>query len=116
MSDIVDLDALVPQAVKIKFGGSEIEVRPPKTGQVLKLSVLGQKLAEPSLLSTEQIQPIIDDLTTLILECVPELKDSVLTSTQLMKLMEIISEMSVPPDAKQLEKQGLEASSPKVTA
>lgn len=113
MSDIVDLDVLAPEAVTVKFGGEEIKIQPPKTSHVLKLGPLGQRLDKIEDLTEEETDKLILDLTNHIYKMIPELKDKPLTTSQLLKLIQIISEMTVPPDAKALKARGITADSPK---
>ena len=44
MSEVLDLDALQPESKSIKFSGNIIEVKPPKTGDLLRLSQIGAKM------------------------------------------------------------------------
>lgn len=113
MSDIIDLDALVPQDVVVKFGGEEISIQPPKTADVLKLGYLGQKLQEGSSLTDAELDKLILELTTKIKNCVPQLADKDLNTAQLLKLVDIISTMAMPPDTKELAKRGISTTSPK---
>lgn len=113
MSDIVDLDVLIPQEVIIRFGGEEITVPPPKTVQVLKIGLLGQKLQDADKLSNEELEKAISDLSDQVMECVPGLSGKDLNMAQLLKLVEIISNMAIPPDSKELDKRGISTASPK---
>lgn len=107
MGDIVDLDALVPQSVVIKFDGQEIEVKPPTLADILALGSLGQQMAKAGSLTPEQNEELTTDLTAYIKRIIPELKDKNLASYQLLKLVEIINGMSTPPEAKELEAKGI---------
>lgn len=113
MSEVLDLDALVPPSVTIKFGGSEIEVKPPKTGDVLRLGTLGQKLSDASEASAEDVDKLVSMLTEQIGKCIPELAGKEFNTAQLMKLVEIISKMAIPPDVKELEDRGITTDGPK---
>lgn len=107
MSDILDLDALVPPTATIKFGGNEVVVQPPKTADVLALGSLGQKLQDVSALPEAELEKLVADMTGLLQKIIPELAGKELNTQQLLKLMELVSEMAVPPDAKELEKRGI---------
>lgn len=113
MSDVLDLDALIPPSVTIKFGGNEIEVKPPQVGDVLKLGYLGQKLQDAGSLPDAEIDKLVGDLTGQVNKCIPELAGKPLSTSQLLKLVQIISDMSVPPDAAELKKRGITTDSPK---
>lgn len=114
MSDIVDLDALAPEASIIKFDGEEIKVQPPKTGYVLKLGTFGQQLEKIDDLTEEQVDKLVSELTNHIYKMIPELKDKPLTTSQLLRLIQIITAMTIPPEAKALKARGITVDSPKV--
>jgi hypothetical protein len=113
MSDILDLDALVPPSVVIKFGAKEIEVKPPSLADVLKLGSLGQKMQSVGEMPDGDVDVVVSELTSHIYKCIPELENGTLNTAQLLKLVEIITAMSVPPDAKELEARGITTDSPK---
>lgn len=114
---LVDLDALAaPQPARIKLDGAEIQVNPPKTADFLRLGILGQKLEEASSLDDDAITKLIDSLTATIVRIVPELADKQLSTAQLLKLVQIISEMGMPPDAAELNKRGIKVNDPKKAA
>lgn len=107
MSDVMDLDALMPDQVTIKFGGENIKINPPKTAAVLRLGFLGQKLQTGEDLSEGDLTQIVDQLTEQVVKCVPELADKELNTAQLLKLVSIISEMAIPPETRELEARGI---------
>jgi hypothetical protein len=106
-SEILDLDALVPQTAKIKFGGKEIDVQPPKTADLLKLGSLGQKVQKFDDFTDEQTEEAITSLTGLIKKIIPELADAELNTQQILGLVKLISDMATPPDVKELDKRGI---------
>lgn len=107
MSDLVDLDALIPEAVTVKFDGAEVQISPPSTEDVIRIGAYGQKLQDADGLSTDEISALVQDLTKQIRKCAPGLSDKELSTAQLLTLVRIVSEMSVPPDAKELEARGI---------
>lgn len=110
---LYDLNALVPASVRIKFGDDIIEVKPPKTENVLRVASLGQKFRDIADLSQEETTKLIEDLKLVIADCVPELAMKELNSAQLFKIMSIINDLSMPPDAKELESRGIDLGGPK---
>lgn len=106
-TEILDLDALVPQTAKIKFGGQEVEVKPPKTADLLKLGSLGQKVQNIADLPDAQVDQIIADLTKLIQKIIPELGETELNTQQILGLVGLISKMATPPENAELEKRGI---------
>lgn len=113
MSEIIDLDALIPQSVVIKFGDQNIEVKPPSIGEVLKLGSLGQKLEKADTLPDGELEILLTDLVSHIEKCIPELAGKQLNTAQILKLVGIISQMSVPPDVQELDKKGITVGDPK---
>lgn len=113
MSETIDLDALVPPSVTIKFSGETIEVKPPKTGDVLRLGTLGQQLGKADELTPDELEKAVQDVTNLIYTVVPELAQKPLNTAQLLALVKIISDMSIPPDSKELSDRGITVDSPK---
>lgn len=105
--NLLDLNALAPEARKIKFGEQIIEVQPPKTVHVLKLSQIGAKMQQAADLPTEELEEVVNKLQTIIGEIIPELKEVTLTTGQLMAIMTMIVEMGMPEQAKELAKKGI---------
>lgn len=107
MSDVIDLDALQPEAAIIKFNGQEITLNPPKTGDVLRLGQASTKLAALEDLTEEEVDATIERVTKLVYKIIPELKDVVLNTSQLLVLVKAISDMAIPPDAQELKARGI---------
>lgn len=106
-SNILDLDALVPAKARVKIGGNEVEVNPPTTSQMLRLAGLGNKLQDMTTLPPEEVDTLIGDLTGLLKEIIPELGDMTLNIRQLLGVTELIGDMVMPPDTKELQKRGI---------
>lgn len=113
MSDVLDLDALQPQSKTIKWQDKLIEVAPPKTGDLLRLSQIGTRMQKAADLSEEELDKVIADLEVAIKKFIPELTDATLVSGQLMSLLTLIMEMGMPEQMAELKKQGIEVSSSK---
>lgn len=112
MSDVIDLDALAPQDVTIKFQDQLISVKPPTMGAFMKLVDLGMKLDNDEL-DPEMINKLAEDLKAAVVNCIPELEGKELSVSQLTKLVEVIARMVVPPDAKELKDRGISSDDPK---
>lgn len=114
MSDLLDLDALLPKSATIKFEGETITVEPPKTADVLRLGYLGEKIkdagANPE---AANLDGMIEDLTNQIGKCIPQLQGKSLAMGQLLALSQLIAEMAMPPDSKELKKRGITVDGPK---
>ena len=115
MSDVIDLDALAPPAVTIHFGGVDISVNAPSTATVIKLGSLGQKLQNSNELSDDEIDTTVEQLANLVTATIPELQGKSLSTAQQLKLVEILSQMAMPPDSQELKERGIEVDSPKKT-
>lgn len=107
MGDIVDLDALVPPETKIKFAGQEIIINPPKTGDVLAIGQLAQKLTNFANQTEIELDKTTADLVTKLKKVIPELANHELNTQQILKLVAMISDMAIPADAKELAERGI---------
>ncbi len=107
MSNSLDLDALQPEAATIVFQGKEIKVNPPSTAQILELSKLGGDLTGGKELPEDQIEPLFKKLSDFISTLIPELEDANLNFKQIMGIVDLISEMVMPPDSKELTERGI---------
>lgn len=113
MSEIIDLDALVPPSVTVQFNGESILIAPPKTADVFRIGILGQTLQNMGNLTDAELDQCVEDLTAQIFRCVPELLGQNLNTQQLLKLVEALSSMAIPPDVKELDKRGITVGDPK---
>lgn len=116
MSEVIDLDALIPQEVTIRFGGEELKIPPPNLEDVMRIGSLSQQMSKIDPENLDSATTTVTQLTNLIKKCVPALENKSLNSVQLMKLVNILTEMSVPKDAKELKERGITADTPKETA
>lgn len=104
---VVDLDALIPEAVVIKIFGSELTINPPKTSDILMLGKLAQRLENLEKLDESQMEKVIKDISRQFTKIIPGLENRELNMAQLLKLIQIVSEMATPPDAKELADRGI---------
>lgn len=115
MSDTLDLDALIPAPRIVKIDGNEIEVKQPATADVLKLGKVGQKLQAVNDLPDEEIEALTSSLKEIINRLIPELNGKDLNTAQLMTLLNMIVEMSMPPELEELKKKGITVNETKKT-
>ena len=108
-SEILDLNSLMPDSRRIRFGNppKEVDVKPPTTGQVLKLGALGKKMQDIDNMSAEETEALVNRLTAEVKVCIPELADQELNTAQLMKLLEMIIDMGMPGQVQELAKKGI---------
>lgn len=108
MSDIIDLDALMPPSRTIHFADQDIVIQPPKTGDLLRLGTLGQKMQNASDMTPDEADNLVKDMTAVIYKVIPEINEKPLSTAQLLKLFEILAEMGMPQDAPQLKAKGID--------
>lgn len=106
-NDIIDLDALVPEKRKIKFNDEIIEVNPPSTANILRLSKSAVTLSEAGDVDTDELQKATETIEACIKDIIPELKEATLSTNQLLSLMTLINDMALPQDDKKLKEQGV---------
>lgn len=106
-NEVLDLDALVPPKAIVKFNGQEIEVQPPKTGDLLRLGSLGRKIEDIGTADDNQIDALVNQLTELVQRIIPELKGAALSTAQLLGLVNLIGKLATPPETKELESRGI---------
>lgn len=106
---IVDLNELMPQGVTIKFGNPprDIDIPQPRTGQLLRLGALGQKMQTVNTEDPEAADQLDADMDKLLYEIIPELNNEPLHTAQKLKLFEILTEMAMPEQMDELKKRGI---------
>lgn len=89
MSDVLDLDALMPESKTIILGGNKIKVQPPKLKTVFALQKTFIMLQDGK---PEAGEKIIEALSSIV----PDIKndDVDLTVEQLQALIQFVSEMA----------------------
>ena len=106
MSDTYDLDALAPKSVTIHLNGEDIQVRPPSTAVMLRMGQL-KGLQNADKLSAEELDKLAVVVNEIIVAAIPELEGKDLGAAQQFKLLEIIGDLTTPPDVKELQKRGI---------
>lgn len=116
----IDLDALAPQSKKIKWQDKIIEIKPPTTKQLLSILLLGQKnqkkFDNPEQIELDELDASTNTMRQEIWNIIPELNGVELGYGQMSALSELIVEMAMPGQLKELEKRGIKIDSPKVQA
>lgn len=107
MSEVIDIDALMPPSVTIKFGGEEVSVSPPSLAALMRIAELGQLLQNASDYTDAELEAGEAKLAVALVKCIPQLEGKELSTPQKLKLVQIISDMSTPPDAQELAKRGI---------
>ena len=106
---VVDLNELLPQGVTIKFGNPprDIDIPAPRTGQLLRLGALGQKMQTVNTENPDEADALDDEMSKLLYEIIPGLNNEPLHTAQKLKLFEILTEMAMPEQMDELKKRGI---------
>lgn len=105
--DILDLDVIVPEPKKIRFGGEIITVNPPKMGDLMALFKLSEK--QKDIKETDRdYEQIIADTTEIIFRMIPELAGKELNILQILELETLIAKMGTPELPEDLKALGIE--------
>lgn len=107
MSNVVDLDALIPRPATVRWGDKEITVNPPRVHTVLRIADYWQNIRLATVLPEKELEQGVRDLTTEIIKCIPELAGSELSYAQMTALVELLTKMTLPPETKELQEQGI---------
>lgn len=107
MSEVLDLDALVPQTLKVKIGDETFDVPPPSLQDILKLGALSQRMSKFDPDNMDVGAEMVAELTEQVYACAPALKGRNLNMAQLLGLVRALTELSTPPDIKELADQGI---------
>lgn len=108
----LDLSTLVQAKKRVKMpDGNIIEIAPPALETLLKVAKIGADMQEVQGNLTElDEQKAIDlyaNLTKAFKELVPELADADLNYEQTFALLDLVVQMAMPSDLKELEKRGI---------
>ncbi len=106
---VIDLNELLPQGVTIKFGdpARDIDIPPPRTGQLLRLGALGQKMQTVNTEDPDEADKLDDEMSKILHEIIPGLNGETLHTAQKLKLFEILTEMAMPEQMDELKKRGI---------
>lgn len=107
MNKNYDLDALIPEKRTIKYENEDIAIPPPKTGDLLKLGVLAEKMKDLANFDDAELNTSVLNLTQHVYKMIPGLNERPLNLAQLQLLIEILSDMGTPNDLKELDKRGI---------
>ena len=102
----LDLDALQPEAKKVKINGRIVDIYPPKFKSIIALMKISSGLQETT--NSEDLSILEEELTKALIPIMPELAepDMDLSMEQLMKLLDFVMLISTPKDNEELAKKG----------
>lgn len=117
----LDLDALAPPKVQLKFGGKTVNIEAPDLPDYAKIIALSEKM-KTGKEDFATLTVIYEEMATLIKSLIPELKETKLNFAQISSLFKLLSEIGAPSDKAiaKLKAQGINLKpskqSPKVSA
>lgn len=95
MDEVLDLDALLPQARKVKIHGKLIDAFPPTLRQAIQLQRIGTQVIGGNLSEEEAVKVLMDTLVPLV-PALAEDKTIDFTFEQLVVLVEFLQKQSIP--------------------
>lgn len=115
----LDLDLFAPKDRVVKFGGKMITVKQPTTEQLFQIMTIGQRMStfDTENVSNDDLETLLKESRAIIAITIPELVDAELNIQQIVALVQMIGEMALPKDLKELQSRGITADiDPKATA
>jgi len=118
---LLDLDALAPPKVQVKFNGKTIKIVPPDLPAYAKIIALSEEMKKDKSNFTA-VTVTYQKMETLVKELIPEVKEDTLNFAQISSLFKLLSEIGAPSDKAiaKLKAQGINLKpskqSPKVSA
>lgn len=106
MDSVLDLDLLEDKARKVKLGGEVLTVTAPSLQELSKLLKVAEKMKNIQE-DSGNIETLISDMTEILSSCIEGLKDKKVSIKQLLALIQITVELSMPDDTAELEKVGV---------
>lgn len=111
-SDIdLDLDALAPPKVNIKYNGKTIEVHPLELEQFAKYYELAQEMAKTKQSdSVTKITATLKKVEAFVREVIPDLEGQTLNQVQVTAIFGLLGELNQTQDKalEELKKRGIE--------
>lgn len=107
MSDIIDLDALIPKPAVIRFGDADITVQPPKVYTILRIADYWQISRQATSISEKELIAALQNLKDEIYKCIPELAGQEFSYPQITTLVELLTKMSLPPEKAEADSKGI---------
>lgn len=96
----LDLDKLENPSRKIKLNGKVMDLKYPSLSQLARMLKLAESAKSEK---EEEIIKVIDDLSALFKDLIPEMGDYELNMSQIMALIKVFGEISTPEEVKGIE-------------
>jgi hypothetical protein len=106
MSNIIDLDVVIPQSAIIKFDGKEIEVKPPTVAETIRLGLWAEIMTDQRS-GLAEIERAVTEVTAFMHRHIPGLNNKPLNKFQLNTLMQVIADLNTPQEKKELAARGI---------
>ena len=110
MADLekLDLDALAPSKAEVTLDGKVMIIEPATTGQIMRISKVTAKMKSIETgVVPEDIDERLVELKEIMVEFIPALADHNLSLGQMMALVTLVMNMSMPKDTQELEKRNI---------
>lgn len=107
MGEVIDLDALVPANAILLWKGKQIPFEAPEVEDILVIGNLATQAEVIQDIKSEEAKKVIAEMQAVFWRLIPELNEEPLSLRQLLALVRAVSDMVVPPDAKELAARGI---------
>lgn len=101
MSEVYDLDALLPKPVKVKISGKIVDLYPGKLKTLVKIQNMADAMIAGGEQSLNQVSEILDALSEII-PAIKDDKDIDISPLQINKLIEIAYKMLTVNNSEEL--------------
>lgn len=107
----LDLDILAPEDKTVKLNGKLITIQQPTTANFFKIVGIGQKMAniDTDGMSAEDVEKLVEEAKQIVSIVAPDIANQNLNFSQLIALINLISEMTMPKHLKELQDRGITA-------
>lgn len=113
MSEILDLDTIMPKAITIKLGGKDLIVEPPTVAQVLVLIQLNTDLMDADDHDADAKYQAMVKVQDHLRLMIPGLPDGIFSAYVQRALIELIMDLAKPDEEEELAKKGITVDSSK---
>lgn len=113
MSEVIDLDSIMPVPCTVRLGGKDIVINPPTVAQILVLVRLNSAFMEVDDSDYQAMQEASAKVQNHLRLLIPGLPDGEFNAFTQRKLIEALLDLSKPEDIKVLEDKGITVDSSK---
>lgn len=107
MSEIIDLDSVMPQPQLLRLGGKDVYINPPTVAQILVLVRLNSDFMDSDHSNYEAMKAASLKLQNHLRILVPGLPEGELDAFTQRRLIEILFQLAKPEEMSTLEQKGI---------